>query len=78
MNAAQGDGMTALHWAALSNDVGIAEMLLYAGANVKAATRLGAHTPLILASRSGHAAMVETLLDAGADRTWQRPPARRR
>jgi len=67
VNAAQGDGMTALHWSALSNDVETAEMLLYAGANVKAMTRLGAYTPLILASRSGHAAMVETLLRAGAD-----------
>jgi len=68
VNTAQGDGMTALHWSALSNDVETAEMLLYAGANVKAATRLGAYTPLILASRSGHAAMVETLLNAGADK----------
>ena len=67
VNAAQGDGMTALHWSALANDVETAEMLLYAGANVKAATRLGGYTPLILASRSGHAAMVETLLNAGAD-----------
>jgi ankyrin repeat protein len=68
VNAAQGDGMTALHWSALSNDVETAQMLLYAGANVKAATRLGAYTPLILASRSGHAAMMETLLNAGADK----------
>jgi ankyrin repeat protein len=68
VNAAQGDGMTALHWSALSNDVETAEMLLYAGANVRAATRLNAHTPLILASRGGHAAMVETLLNAGADK----------
>ncbi len=67
VNAAQGDGMTALHWAALRNDVESAEMLLYAGANVKAATRLGAYTPLVLASESGHGAMVEILLRAGAD-----------
>ncbi|HJS74076.1 MAG TPA: ankyrin repeat domain-containing protein, partial [Vicinamibacteria bacterium] len=67
VNAAQGDGMTALHWAALSNDVETAEMLLYAGANVKAATRLGAQTPLILACRNGNAAVVETLLNGGAD-----------
>ena len=67
VNASQGDGMTALHWAALANDVEMAEMLLYAGANVRAATRLGAYTPLLLASKSGNGAMVETLLRAGAD-----------
>ena len=67
VNAAQGDGMTALHWAASDEDVELAEMLLYAGANVKAATRLGATTPLLLASKSGNAAMVERLLDAGGD-----------
>jgi ankyrin repeat protein len=67
VNAAQGDGMTALHWAALRNDVELAEILLYAGANVKATTRLGAYTPLVLASRNGNAPMVETLLKAGAD-----------
>ncbi len=66
VNAAQGDGMTALHWAALANDADLAETLLYAGANVKAATRLGAYTPLVLAARSGNAAIVETLLPAGA------------
>ena len=42
VNAAQGDGMTALHWAARQGDVETARMLIYAGANVKAATRLGA------------------------------------
>ena len=67
VNAAQGDGMTALHWAAVKSDVEMAEMLLYAGANVKATTRLGAYTSLFLASKSGHPAMVETLLAAGAD-----------
>jgi ankyrin repeat protein len=66
-NAAQGDGMTALHWAALSNDLEMAEVLLYAGANVKAATRLGAYTPLVLASRNGNAVLVERLLRAGSD-----------
>ncbi len=67
VNAAQGDGMTALHWAALSGDVDLAKMLLYAGANMSASTRLGAFTPLVLASKSGQASMVSTLLEAGAN-----------
>lgn len=67
VNAAQGDGMTAIHWAALANDLELAETLLYAGANVKATTRIGSYTPLVLASRSGSAPMVERLLAAGSD-----------
>jgi hypothetical protein len=49
VNAPQGDGMTALHWAAMKNDADLAETLLYAGANVRATTRIGGYTPLILA-----------------------------
>ena len=67
VNQAQGDGMTALHWTALYGDVEMAKMLLYAGANVKASTRLGAFTPLVLASKSGQGSMVSTLLEAGAN-----------
>ncbi len=67
VNAAQGDGMTALHWAARSGDADLAQMLLYAGANVKAATRLGAYTPLMMAAEQGHAAVMAALLSAGAD-----------
>ena len=32
VNAAQGDGMTALHWAAVHNNVAMAELVLYAAA----------------------------------------------
>jgi uncharacterized protein len=67
VNAAQGDGMTALHWAAQRGDVEMAKILVYAGANVKATTRLGGYTPLLLASREGDAPMLAALLDAGAD-----------
>ena len=67
VNAAQGDGMTALHWAAESGNAELASMVIYAGANVGAVTRLGDYTPLHIASRSGRDAVVSVLLDAGAD-----------
>ena len=67
VNAAMGDGMTALHWAAKKGDVELAQMLLYAGANVKAMTRLGGYTPIIMASETGNAAMIDMLLKSGAD-----------
>ncbi|HEX3702114.1 MAG TPA: ankyrin repeat domain-containing protein, partial [Vicinamibacterales bacterium] len=67
VNAAQADGMTALHWAASDGNAPLAQTLLYAGANLRAATRLGQYTPLHLAARNGHADVVKTLLDAGAD-----------
>jgi len=66
VNAAQGDGMTALHWSALNGDLKTMNVLLYAGATTEALTRLGAYTPLHLASSRGHAAVVARLLEAGA------------
>src|SRR5947209_7938859 len=53
VNAAQGDGMTALHWAALKGEAEMAKVLLYAGANVRATTRMAAYTPLFMAAKSG-------------------------
>jgi ankyrin repeat protein len=67
VNAAQGDGMTALHWAASNGDAGLAQMLLSAGANVRATTRLGGITALHMASQAGHAPVVAALIAAGAD-----------
>lgn len=67
VNAAQGDGMTALHWAAMHGDLELAQMLIYAGANVKASTRIGAYTPLYLASQQGSAGVIEALIKAGSD-----------
>src|SRR5688572_23802543 len=67
VNAAQGDGMTALHWAARNGDVELTQMLLYAGANVKAATRLGGYTPLLMAADQGHATVIAALVAGGAD-----------
>ena len=67
VNTALGDGMTALHYAASKHDLEMAKILLYAGANVKATTRIGGYTPLLIASRDGDAPMIETLLASGAD-----------
>jgi len=67
VNAAQGDGATALHWAAMKNDAALAKLLIGAGASVKAVTRLGASTPLALAAENGSGDVVEVLLKSGAD-----------
>ena len=67
VNAPQGDGTTALHWAAFRDDVEMAQLLLGAGANVMATTRLGDLTPLFMAAKNGSAPMIELLLKAGAD-----------
>ena len=53
VNRAQGDGMTALHWAARRNQADAASLLLDAGADVKAVTRIGGYTPLHLAAQEG-------------------------
>ena len=66
VNAARGDGMTALHWSAERGDAEMTDMLLYAGANPKAVTRIGLYTPLHIASRAGYTAVAEKLLKAGA------------
>jgi ankyrin repeat protein len=67
VDAAQGDGTTALHWAAFRDDQEMVKLLLAAGANVKAATREGGITPLFMACTNGNAAIIGTMLKAGAD-----------
>ena len=55
VNAAQPDGMTALHWASLNGDLKTLDVLLVAGATTESLTRLGGYTALHLASSRGHA-----------------------
>jgi ankyrin repeat protein len=66
VNAPQLDGATALHWAVRWDDLEAAELLIRAGANVRASNRF-AVTPMSLASLNGSAAMIEKLLKAGVD-----------
>ncbi len=66
VNVRQGDGATALHWAAYWDEAEVADLLLRAGADVSAANDLGV-TPLWAAAENRSAAMVRRLLDAGAN-----------
>ena len=66
VNAAQGDGFTALHWAAKLGNREVAEILIAAGADIEATTRLGSHMPLHVAAAAGQAEVTEALLKAGA------------
>ena len=66
VNARQGDGASALHWASHRDNLAIARLLVDAGADPNAANDLDA-TPLWLAAENSSASMTELLLDAGAD-----------
>ena len=66
VNAAQGDGATALHWAVYLDDAEATASLIRAGANVNAPNDYGV-TPLALASTNGNAAIIEQLVRSGAD-----------
>jgi ankyrin len=65
VNAAEGDGATALHWASHRDDLEAADLLILAGADVNAVNYLGV-TPLWSASLNGSPAMARKLLAAGA------------
>ena len=67
VNAARGDGLTALHLAAEGGRLTVAKALVAAGAAVDAGTRIGRYTPLQVAARGGHGAVALYLLEAGAD-----------
>ncbi len=67
VNAALGDGATALHWAASRDDVATARLLIAAGAKPNPKTRVAGLTPLFAAATNGSAEMIELLARAGAD-----------
>ena len=66
VNAAQVDGMTALHWAVYNDDAETARLLVRSRANVNATNRYGV-PPLFLACTNNNATLVRLLLDAGAN-----------
>ena len=66
VNAPEGDGTTALHWAAHVDDLAIADLLIKAGARAAVANENG-FTPLHVACINRNGVMVERLLAAKAD-----------
>jgi len=65
VDAPQGDGATALHWAVYVDDPALTDLLIRARANVNATNDLGA-TPLFLACHNANGTIVGKLLTAGA------------
>lgn len=72
VDAAQPDGMTALHWAVYRYHLPTVVRLIEAGADLDRATRYGV-TPLSIACELGHVEVIKTLLAAGADADAERP-----
>ncbi len=66
LDAAQDDGMTALHWACYHDQTAIVRSLLEAGASATAETRYGI-TPLAIACSNGNGSAVQALLRKGAN-----------
>ena len=74
VNARQGDGATALHWAVQEDALDLAGLLIRAGADVNAVNDLGV-TPLMVAASNGNTAAVRALLEAKANPNLT-PPGR--
>ena len=72
VNSALGDSTTALHWAAEKGDAEMAQLLIYAGANIHATTRIGGYTPLFMAAKRGAASVIDVLLKSGSGRECER------
>jgi ankyrin repeat protein len=66
VNATTVDGDNGLHWAAQSNDIEAARLLIEAGINIDQHGDLG-RTPLHEAAAFGHRDMVLLLIESGAD-----------
>jgi ankyrin repeat protein len=66
VNATNADGENALHWAARSNDLEAARLLIEAGINIEQRGDL-ARTPLHEAAASGHRDVVLLLIEGGAN-----------
>lgn len=73
-NTATPTGETALHWAAHRDDLNVARELIHAGAKI-VPNRYGL-SALVPACANGNAAMIELLLDAGADPNLSEPDGR--
>lgn len=66
VNATDGEGRTALHWAALTEQPGMVQLLLRAGASHDVQT-VHEETPLTFAAREGSVEICSLLLAAGAN-----------
>mgnify|MGYP001406178539 CR=1 FL=1 len=66
VNATQGDGATALHWAVYFDDAEFVALLIDSGAEVNMPSNYGV-TPLVLASENGNAVILEQLMKSGTD-----------
>lgn len=72
INAAQADGMTALHWACFHQNEKAVDLLLKSGASPATTTLYGV-SPLSIAAQRSNAKIVKNLLEHGADSNEKSP-----